>query len=76
MGRGGSSDGFTGIERPHARPDLRGRRIRGPRDEGAIVAMDVDGVSALRLAFDRGDRTGENPRMKVEDGFFLAGFES
>src|SRR5690606_5862248 len=58
------------IEAHYARADLRRRRVRGPCEETAAGVDDIDRLSRSRRAFDRRDRSGEDPRMPAPQRSF------
>ena len=51
------------IERPDACADLRGRRVRGEREEATVVRAHFDRLAGAGMTFDARDGTGEDPRM-------------
>src|SRR5207244_5377767 len=67
---------FRLLEAPHAGPDLRGRAVRGPGEETAVVASDIHGIAAVRRSADFGDRTGEDPRVAPQERALASGLQS
>jgi hypothetical protein len=53
------------IETPDARADLRRWRERGAREQRRIGREHSHRFSRCRIAFDRVDRTGKDPRMSL-----------
>ena len=60
-------DRLVRIEAPHARADLRGRRVRGECERLAVRGRHRDGIADIRLADDAIDRAREDPRMAKRD---------
>jgi hypothetical protein len=64
------------IERPHARADLRGRAVRGAREERAVVRGDRDRLAQARLALHALDRAREHPRVEMAQRLLAPGLEN